>query len=313
MVLMGVASLGLALSAAPGWAVYPEKPIKVIVPNPPGGSLDVIARVFQKALEKALPQPIVVVNVVGGGTSIGSRQVKEAPADGHTVLVNHQALMTAAATGVADFGPEAFTPVAQTGADPTVFIVHKSAPINSLKDLFAAASAAPNTLKAGVQIGALNHLATLAAAKAGGDVKFRYVQTGGGAPSLTALMGQHIDITQLPLSVAASYHRSGDVRIIALFEPARHPDVPDVPAAREQGYDVVLPIMNVWWMPKGTPQDRVDAFASALEKAMDDPEVRRHLKDSLMSAVFVRGSALGESVDRELRGVRELATTAVTK
>lgn len=76
-------------------------------------------------------------------------------------------------------------------------------------------------------------------------MKLRYVQTGGGAPSLTDLMGQHIDLIQLPLSVAVNYHRSGDIRLIALFEPTRHPEVSDVPTAREQDYDVVLPIMNV--------------------------------------------------------------------
>lgn len=309
LLLAGLALIGAAL-ATPANADYPDQPIRIVVPNAPGGSTDLTARIFQRALEQIFPEPVIVANVVGGGTSVGAREVKDAAPDGYTVLMIHQALMTAAATGVADFGPDALVKVAQTGSDPSILVVGKDSPYKTLADLFTAAKQQPDTLKAGVQIGALNHISMLAAAKAGGDVRFRYVQTGGGGPSLTQLMGGHIDVTYLTLSDALRYHQSGDVRILATFEPERHPAIPDIPTARDQGFDVLLPIKHIWWMPKETPQDRVDAFADALEKAMQMPEVQKHLTQSLTSPVFMRGAELEQEVAREYERIQGLVAEA---
>jgi putative tricarboxylic transport membrane protein len=303
---IGLVLAGLAVGPA---SAYPERPIRAIVPNAPGGSSDLTTRVFQRALEQLLPQRVAVVNVVGGGTSIGARQVRDAPADGHTVLMIHQAMMTAAATGVADFGPEAFEPVAQTGADPSIVVVGQATAHQTLNDFLAAARNAPNTLRAGVQIGALNHIGMLAVAGAG-EARLRYVQTGGGAPSLTSLMGRHIDVTFLTLSDALRYHRNGDVRILAVLEPARLPNIPDIPTARDQGLDVALSIKHIWWMPRGTPQARVDAFADALQQAMASEAVQRHFAETLTSPVFLRGPELRDEIGREYDRIRSLAAEA---
>ncbi|MCA0449923.1 MAG: twin-arginine translocation signal domain-containing protein, partial [Proteobacteria bacterium] len=174
-----------AALAAPGiapvsaQAAYPDKPIRIVVPNPPGGSADYIGRFFQTPLQRILGQPVAVANVVGGGTSIGNRQVRDAAPDGHTVLAVHQALLTAAALKVMDFGPEAYQKVAQVAAEYVTVVVNRKAPYQDLKSFLTAAKA--GDLRAGVQIGAINHFLFLSL----GDktnVKFRYVNTGGGGP-----------------------------------------------------------------------------------------------------------------------------------
>jgi tripartite-type tricarboxylate transporter receptor subunit TctC len=305
-VLIGAMS---AAVASPAWAAYPERPVTIVVPNSPGGSTDRTARLFARALETRFRFPVVVSNMEGGGTSIGTRFVKDAAPDGHTVLAVHQALLTTAATGIANYGPSDFEMVALTGTDPSIVVVKGDSPYRTLQDLVAAAKARPGTLKAGVAIGALNHFALLSLARAA-DVRFRYVQTGGGGPSLVQLLGGHIDLTFLTLSDATQYRRTGDVRVLAVFDPSRHADAPDLATAREQGIDLEMPIKHLWWMPKGTPRDRVSAFSEGLREALRDPAIVENYRQSLTVANFRTGPELEREVEAEYQRLRELAQQA---
>ncbi|MFM8681264.1 MAG: tripartite tricarboxylate transporter substrate-binding protein, partial [Alphaproteobacteria bacterium] len=143
------------LATAARAQAYPDKPIRIVVPNPPGGSADYVARFFQVPLQRLLGQGVAIANVVGGGTSIGNRQVRDAAPDGHTVLAVHQALLTAATLKVMDFGPEAFAQVAQVATEYVAVVVNRKAPYQTLPSFLDAARS--GELKAGVQIGAINH------------------------------------------------------------------------------------------------------------------------------------------------------------
>lgn len=299
----------LALSAPigmPAAADYPEEPITVVVPNNPGGSTDRVARLFADELQRNLGVPVTVVNKPGGGTSVGARFVKDADPDGYTLLMVHQAMLTAGATGISDFGPDAFEVVGLTGVDPSIIIVNAHSPYQTLDDLMEAARENPETIKAGVNIGALNHFALMAVEEAG-DGAFRFVHTGGGGPSTTALLGGHIDVTYLTLSDAQQYHEAGDLRILAVFLPERHEAAPDLPTAIEQGYDLYLPIKHMWWMPEGTPNDRVETLANALEDAMDAESVQETFKQSLTVPRFASGAELQEELDIEFARIEKLA------
>jgi len=305
-ILLGAVAVVAPVAAG---AQYPEGPITVVVPNNPGGSTDRVARLFSDAIQEGLNVPVTVTNMPGGGTSVGARFVMESPADGQTVLMVHQALMTAGATGISDFGAEAFEPVAITGVDPSIIIVRADSEYATLTDLMETIAERPGEVTAGVNIGALNHFALMAVeAAAGGG--FRFVHTGGGGPSTTALLGGHIDATYLTLSDAMQYHESGDLRILAVFLPERHVAAPDLPTAVEQGYDLVLPIKHIWWMPVGTPEDRVAAFAAALEAAMVDPRIEQTFAESLTVPRFVQGEELDEEVQSEYARIQEMAATA---
>jgi tripartite-type tricarboxylate transporter receptor subunit TctC len=304
-----IAGSAAAAFAAPGISTtfaqaYPEKPIRIVVPNPPGGSADYIGRFFQTPLQRILGQPVAVANVVGGGTSIGNRQVRDAAPDGHTVLAVHQALLTAAALKVMDFGPEAYQKVAQVAAEYVTVVVNRKAPYQDLKSFLAAAKA--GDLRAGVQIGAINHFLFLSL----GDktnTKFRYVNTGGGGPTRTALAGGHVDCAFLTVNEAKPLVDSGDLTIVAIFAPERLPSWPNLATAREQGADLLLNLNYWWWMPKATPAARVDRFAEALREAMKDPEVIQKFAEFNMSPAFLKGAELEAEINRQYEEMKALA------
>lgn len=304
-----IAGTAAAAFAAPGIAptfaqAYPDKPIRIVVPNPPGGSADYIGRFFQTPLQRILGQPVAVANVVGGGTSIGNRQVRDAAPDGHTVLAIHQALLTAAALKVMDFGPEAFAKVAQVAAEYVTVVVNRKAPYQDLKSFLAAAKA--GDLRAGVQIGAINHFLFLSLADKTG-VKFRFVNTGGGGPTRTALAGGHVDCAFLTVNEAKPLVDSGDLTIVAIFAPQRLPSWPNLATAREQGTDLLLNLNYWWWMPKATPAARVDRFAEALREAMRDPEVVQKFSEFNMSPAFLKGAELEAEINRQYEEMKALA------
>lgn len=304
-----IAGTAAAAFAAPGIApafaqTYPDKPIRIVVPNPPGGSADYIGRFFQTPLQRILGQPVSVANVVGGGTSIGNRQVRDAAPDGHTVLAVHQALLTAAALKVMDFGPEAYQKVAQVAAEYVTVVVNRKAPYQDLKSFLAAAKA--GDLRAGVQIGAINHFLFLSLADKTG-VKFRFVNTGGGGPTRTALAGGHVDCAFLTVNEAKPLVDSGDLTIVAIFAPQRLPSWPNLATAREQGTDLLLNLNYWWWMPKATPADRVDRFAEALREGMKDPEVVQKFAEFNMSPAFLKGAALEAEINRQYEEMKALA------
>ena len=290
---------------APAMAqAYPDRPIRVIIPNPPGGSADYVARFFQQPLQRVLAQPIAISNVVGGGTSIGNRQVRDAAPDGYTALAIHQALLTAAALKVMEFGPEAFEKVAQVATEYVAVIVNRKSPYQDLPAFLAAARA--GDLKAGVQIGAINHFLFLTLGTTTGT-KFRYVNTGGGGPTRTALAGGHVDAAFLTVNEAKPLVDSGDLTIVALFAPARLASWPNLKTAREQGTDLLLNLNYWWWMPKGTPRDRVDRFAEALRQGLADPEIVQKMAEFNMSPAFLKGAELEAEIDRQYEAMKKLA------
>ncbi len=297
-------SLGASLATHAHAQAYPDRPVRVIIPNPPGGSADYIARFFQQPLQRVLGQPIALANVVGGGTSIGNRQVRDAAPDGYTALAIHQALLTAAALKVMDFGPEAFEKVAQVATEYVAVIVNRKSPYQDLPAFLAAARA--GDLKAGVQIGAINHFLFLTLGTATGT-KFRYVNTGGGGPTRIALAGGHVDAAFLTVNEAKPLVDSGDLTIVALFAPARLPSWPDLKTAREQGTDLLLNLNYWWWMPKGTPRDRVDRFAEALRQGLADPEIVQKFAEFNMSPAFLKGPELDAEIDRQYEAMKKLA------
>lgn len=297
-------TIGAALATPAFGQTYPDRPVRVIIPNPPGGSADYIARFFQQPLQRVLGQPIAISNVVGGGTSIGNRQVRDAAPDGHTVLAIHQALLTAATLRVMDFGPEAFEKVAQVATEYVAVIVNRRAPYQDLPSFLAAARS--GDLKAGVQIGAINHFLFLTLGTATG-VRFRFVNTGGGGPTRTALAGGHVDCAFLTVNEAKPLVDSGDLTIAALFAPERLPSWPNLKTAREQGTDLLLNLNYWWWMPKNTPRDRVDRFAEALRQGMSDPEIVAKFREFNMSPAFLKGAELEAEIARQYAAMQELA------
>ena len=272
---------------------FPRKPVKIVVPFGPGGDSDTFTRIIQKAVEDhdLLPEPLVVVNVPGAGGTIGSRRVRNAAPDGHMILNLHEGILTSKYAGRVTYGPEAFRPIAATAESNLVICVRDDSPFQKLDDLLQAAAKKPDSILFGMAPGTPTHFAGRRLESAGGGAKFRMVPSGGGSKRRHDLVGKHIDATPFSLSEFVGFE-GGGVRAIGYLAPERHPSLPNVPTARELGYDVVMPHVHYWWAPKSTSDAAVERIADMLEAAMASDYVRGKLAETKTEPLFLRGKEL---------------------
>jgi tripartite-type tricarboxylate transporter receptor subunit TctC len=275
--LLLVAVLVLASGAAS--AQYPAKPVRIIVPYPPGGTTDILARLTAAKLTDGLGQPFIVENRPGASAAIGSQAVARAPADGYTLLMGtisshgiNSAIAKLPYDAIKDFAP--VTVVAST---PNVITVHPQLPARNLAELLALARAKPGKLNFGsTSPGGSPHMsAELLKMMARVDVV--HVPYKGAGPMLTDLIGGQIDIGFDNLPSSMGHIRSGKVRAIAVTTPKRWPGAPDIPAVAESvpGYEV-----SGWFgllAPAGTPAPVVDTLYRAIAAMLRQPEVQKQM------------------------------------
>ena len=281
--IVGLIVLSIVQYAILGSSVgdeYPRKPIRVVVPFQPGGGSDTFVRIAQKAINdyQLMPQPLVVVNKPGGGTSIGSSYVKDARADGYTVLCLHEALMVAKSTGQSPNGPDDYEAVAATGEFGTVILVSENSPYQSLGALMEAAKEAPETLKFGVNLNTPTHFSAIMLENTLPGARFRFVATGGGAHRLAGVMGGHLDVIILSVGEYIRFQQNG-LKAIAYLGEERIESIPDIPTGEELGFPVYGGNLHYWWFPKGTDQSIVDYFADVLGRVMETEYFLKRTKE----------------------------------
>ncbi len=278
---------------------YPSRPVKIVVPFAPGGSSDTMARIIEHAIEEngLLPQPLVVINRGGAGGTIGSRSVKSAAADGYTVLLLHDAILTAKFAGNAPYGAEAFLPVAATGRSGTIIAVHEDSPVQDLSELLDLIEQRPGSDTFAANLGAPSHFSGLLLEGGREGCRFQFAQSGGGTRRFEHLRGRHVDATTFSIDEYIRFHPDG-IRGLAYLGENRHPKLPDVPTAIEQGFPIVHNITQYWWMPLGTPPDRAEVLADALSRAMQTEFVRDKLAGMSVEPLFLTGDALKQHLDK---------------
>lgn len=275
--ILGMVSLCAAsLMALPSQAadVYPQKAIQVIVPVGAGGDTDVNARIFGKYLEKEFGQPVVVVNVKGGGGTIGMKKVLDAAPDGYTVLFYHGEAMIPKLAGLVDYGIEAFQ-VAGIGIldDTTVLATHKSAKFKTMKDFVRYAKAHPGEVEFGILTGGYPHLIGIALQEIIG-AKLNLVDVGGNAEKTVALKGRKIDLINTQYGLTKDYFTSGDFISLGLLSNNRNPLFPDIPTTKESGFPMEFNKFFFYGMPKGTPAAVVDRFSAVMKKVVENPDYK---------------------------------------
>src|SRR6478672_3781782 len=233
--------LGAAVlaAAAPGWAQeWPAKPIRIVVPYPPGGNVDGAARIIASELQKSLPQPILVDNKAGAGGLIAGESVAKAEPDGYTLFL--------AANGPLLFSPviynrplyhwqKNFAPISMVSLTPLLIQVHPSVPAKTVPELLALAKAKPNAVTmASPGAGTTNHLLSELLQKQTG-VSWTTVHYKGNAPATNDLLGGQVQFNIDQVSVAQPFIKEGRTRALAVIAPKRVPWLPDVPTLEEQG------------------------------------------------------------------------------
>lgn len=289
---------------------YPARQITLVVPFGPGGGTDTYARIFKQAIEQEdlLPVPLVVINQGGAGGTIGSRRVKDAEPDGYTMMVIHDAILTAKLAGQVDYSHEAFEPIAATSEVGMVIAVKQGSRFDSLDALMQAAADQPDTIRFGANRGALTHFAGLQLEALKPGAQFRYAQIGGGAERFANLKAGHIDVTGFSIEEFVRF-REGELDGLCFFDDTRHAAAPNVPTAKEQGYDLVNRNTFYWWFPKGTPKERIRYMRDVLQKAVASPHVVEKLTEIHCQPIFVTGRPVLKRLEES---ERELARVQAT-
>ncbi len=310
-----VLALGIWLTTQwkPSHGKFPAAPINLVVPFGAGGGSDVQARVFKQAINdhNLLGQPLVIHNRGGAGATIGSRYVRDSAPDGYTMLFLHDAIITAKQSGMVRYGPEAFEPVACTGEAGMVIAVAANSPIKTLKDLVEAARNKPGELSFAVNRGALTHVAGLLLEQTAPGVKFQFPQSGGGNDRFLDLIGNHVDATGFSMEEFMRY-RVGDeenapeLRGLAYLDAQRNPALPELPTALEQGYDITIINRYYWWVPKGTPPERIEVLANALKAALQTDYVKQQMANMYCELKFLTGDELKAQVAKTEQTVAQV-------
>lgn len=251
---------------------YPDKPVNLIIPYPPGGSTDLTARPLAMAAKKALGQPVVGENKPGGGGTVGVALLASKPADGYTIGVSTGSVLQAYHMGKLNFNPlQDLTPIVRWGDYLYGILVRTDSPWKTIQDLIRHAKANPGKLSYGTPgTGSSGHLGIEELSIAAG-IQLTHVPYKGGAEINTALLGGHIDV----LSNSSGWTPmvdAGKFRLLAVYSEKRTPRYPNAPTLREAGYDVVVSNHMGMVGPKGLPKPMVDRLHEAFKKAMDDPD-----------------------------------------
>ncbi|MCS6944130.1 MAG: tripartite tricarboxylate transporter substrate binding protein [Sutterellaceae bacterium] len=268
----------LALAAPVAAQPYPNRPVRVIIPFPPGGTLDTVGRLLAQKLSEQTGQNFIVDNRPGGNGIIGADAVAKAAADGYTLLFNASTFVTAPMTmkSVPYAVEKDFVPIALVAKAPLSVAVRKDLPVTDIKSLLAYARANPGKMTFAVgSIGSAGHLATELLKRAGG-IEYTVVPYKGTAPALQDLVGGRIDAFIDPILGSLQYHRNGMVRVIAVTSAARVPVLPEVPTVAESipGYEFFS-----WyglWAPAKVAPEIVQRLNAEINKALSG-EMRERL------------------------------------
>jgi len=312
----------LAASLCAGWVlhgvdlanaqIYPNKePIKVVIPFPPGGPTDGMARIISERLGTVLGQSIVIENRGGAGGSTGAKFVAAADADGYTVLMTPAGSLTTGPAVNPDIGydpAKVFASVCQLIETPLIISVQPDLPVQSMAEIVAYAKANPGKIRWGSQgFGTAPHLlAEMFKLEAG--VNILHVPYRGTGPMLNAILANEVQIIADPSTTSLPYIQAGKLRPIAIAGNVRHPKLPDVPTVVEAGFPK---LQSPFWLavvaPAGTPPDIIGKLNSAFHQALTAPETRARL-DALGAEIKI---GTPQDLDKMLTAERAQWTAVV--
>lgn len=279
MAVLAALVAALATGSPASGQEFPTKPIELVIPFGPGGSHDLTARAVSSVAHQHLGQPLLVVLKPGGGGAVGSQHVIRAKPDGYTLLLGGSGPNTTfALVQKAPVGPDQFVPVARINYSAPLLAVRADAPWKSLRELVDHAKKNPgkvNFANSGPWGAADLPMRLLGRA---GGFEYNNIPHDGGGPALLAVLGGHADATfgftaQLIPQIAA-----GKMRVLGITDVKRHPDLPNVPTMKEEGYDVVFTMWRSVLAPKGTPQAIVDKLETAFKKLSEDRSFKALIK-----------------------------------
>jgi tripartite-type tricarboxylate transporter receptor subunit TctC len=286
-----LAATVLATGAGAARAEWPnDRPIQMIVAFAPGGSTDVMARAMEPYLEKRLGADIVIENRPGASGEIAYTALAKSKPDGYTFsYINTPGFLSMQVQRKLGYDPKTIKPIARIVDDPTGVVVPASSEIKTLKDYVEAAKANPGGVSyASSGVGTDDHLAILLLGTSA-DAKFTHIPFNGAGETRTAVLGSQVTGGGLNVSEFAGNDTSG-LRMISTFGQERSPQVPDVPTAAEQGYQVFMTSERGIAAPRETPDDISQKFADAVKATIDDPEFQKQAQQLALPLAYLPGT-----------------------
>ncbi|HKH29315.1 MAG TPA: tripartite tricarboxylate transporter substrate binding protein [Sphingomicrobium sp.] len=293
---------------------YPAKPIRLVVPFPPGGATDIVGRLVGEKLGERLGQTVVIENRGGAGTIIGAGAVATSPADGYTLLISSGSTFTInpAINPKLPYDPvRSFEPIGLIARVPLVLLANRDVPVDNVKQFISAVQAAPDKYVYGsFGHGTTGHFAGELLLNATG-LKMQHVAYRGSAPAMNDLLGGQIPFTIDTVAAALPHLKTGKIKAIAVTGANRATLLPDVPTVAESGFpgfefDSWLAVVA----PRGLPADVKTRLDKALADTMADPELREKLIANGLEPTYDSATAVASLIDRELPRIREVAERA---
>ena len=314
LALVALTAMPLATWAQAG--AYPDKPVRFIVPYPPGGGTDVIARIVQQKFQATLGQPIVIENRGGAGGSVGTEAAAKSAPDGYTVLftLSSHTINPAIFPKLSFDTVKDFEPVGMVASLPQILVTQPQFPANSVAEMTAMAKVKPGTMAfASVGNGSPGHLAGAMQALRTG-VALTHIPYRGGGPAVTDVMGGQVPTLWVSIPAAAQFVKLGKLKALAVSTVKRSAAFPDVPTMQEAGVaDFEVDSWYAMFVPAKTPRAVIDRLNKALNAVVGDPEIREKLLAQGAEGVGGTPDALGKVVANELPRWAKLAKDANIK
>ena len=259
---------------------FPDKPVKLVVPYPAGGIVDISARIIAEGLSQQWKQPVLVENRPGGNANIGAEVVRKAKPDGYTILVGSTFLILNPLTEPSTrYRTQDFAPIVELGSAPMVLAVPSTLPVNNLQDFLDLARSQPQKLNAAIPgVNTTNKLA-LERLFTKTNVKLEEVLYQGQPPYLADLANNRVQIASVTTTLAMPFIQSGQLKPLAAVSARRVPALPDVPALSELGLqDAIVDGFSGLFAPKGTPENVLAQIRQAVDKVHQDPKAIARLE-----------------------------------
>ncbi len=288
--------------AAHAQGAFPNRPVTMIVPFPPGGIADITGRPLAVAMAKALGQNVVVENKAGAGGAVGHAFVAKAKPDGYTIMTALSSIVVIPEADRVNGRPATyqmtdFAPIALISADPTILLVPANAPWKTLKELVDDARSRPGKISyasSGVY-GTIHTCFEMLAQAA--DVKFLHVPYKGGGPAMVALLAGETNLGAQSPGVANAHLKGGKIRTLGSWAGSRTAALPDVPTMKEQGFDVEFYIWAGVFAPAGLPPDVAARIRTSVREAVQDPEFKTAMANVNTPIDFREGADFDRFLD----------------
>jgi tripartite-type tricarboxylate transporter receptor subunit TctC len=289
----------LALSMPLGAADFPTKEVQIIIPWAAGGATDLIFRALGVTAGKYLNKAVVVVNRPGGGGAVGYTDGMKAKPDGYMLTAAVTPLCILPHQTTTAFTYKDFEPILNVVSDPSMFLVRSDAPWKDLREFVDYAKKNPDMITVGNSgAGGGVHLVALAFENAAG-IKLNHIPFSGGGPSVTALLGGHVNAVSVTPPEGVPQIKAGQLRVIALFADQRLAMFPEVPTVKEQGIHFTMGMWRGLAAPKGTPPDVIQKLHDSFKKAMDDPEFQAKAKEMSILVSYLGPKDFGALMARD--------------